>query len=137
MDVERAVEIVTAEALKSSVRNHIDDGKELDNEEKDLLSSLLRVISYYSLKADYDLYYAENEAAINIALGIKDMPKNSFTVTCLEENPDGSAYVDIEVGDEVRSKLFEEGLNFMLLKAILNGDTSEILEWAQRGKSNI
>jgi len=137
MDVERAVEIVTAEAIKSSVKNHIDDGKELDEEEKDLLLSLLRVISYYSLKKDYDEYYAENKEAIDIALGSNNVPSNGFTVTCLEENADGSANIELELGPESREILLSEGLHFLLIKSIVGGTTGEVLAWAQEGKAQL
>ena len=137
MDVERAVEIVTAEAIKSSVKNHIDDGKELDEEEKSLLLSLLRVISYYSLKSDYDAYYAENKEAIDIALGVKDIPSDSFIVTFVKENADGSANVEMEIGSDVRETLFNDGMNMLLLKAALGGTTNDITNWAIRGKQEL
>lgn len=134
MDVERAVEIVTAEALKSSVRNHIGDGKELDKEEKDLLLSLLRVISYYSLRNDYDEYYAENKEAIDIALGSKNIPDNSFNVTFVEENVDGSANIEVELGSDIQKTLINEGVNFMLLRAALGCTINDVVTWATHGK---
>ena len=63
-----------------------------------------------------------------------DLAPNQFTVTCVKENEDGSADVEVEVGSEIKSKLFEAGLNFMLIKVILEGTTEEILRWAERGK---
>jgi hypothetical protein len=59
---------------------------------------------------------------------------NQFILTCIEENEDGSANVEVEAGPEMQQKIFEEGLNFLLLKSILEGTTEDVLRWAQRGK---
>jgi hypothetical protein len=40
----------------------------------------------------------------------------------------------VEAGPEMQQKIFEEGLNFLLLKGILEGTTEDVLRWAQRGK---
>ena len=63
-----------------------------------------------------------------------DLAPNQFTVTYVKENEDGSADVEIEAGEGVKEKLIEAGLNFMLIKVILEGTTEEILRWAERGK---
>lgn len=60
-----------------------------------------------------------------------------FVVTCIKENEDGSADVEVEVGPEMREVINEEGINFLILKGILGGDTSDILRWAKRGKEDI
>lgn len=59
---------------------------------------------------------------------------NQFTVTFVKENEDGSADVEIEAGQGVKETLIEAGLNFILIKFILEGTTEEILRWAERGK---
>lgn len=64
----------------------------------------------------------------------KQLPSNTFTVTHVKENEDGSAIVEVEMGDEVRSKLFEEGLNFLMIKAAVGGTTDDIVRWVQLGK---
>jgi hypothetical protein len=63
-----------------------------------------------------------------------DLGPNQFTVTCVKENEDGSADVEVEAGEGVKEKLIEEGVNFLLLKGILEGATEDILRWAERGK---
>lgn len=64
-----------------------------------------------------------------------DLEPNTFRITCVEENDDGSARVEVEVGsEEMRNRIFEEGINFLLLKGILEGTTDDILRWAELGK---
>jgi hypothetical protein len=66
---------------------------------------------------------------------MNDLEPNAFLVTCVEENDDGSARVEVEVGsEEMHSRVFEEGINFLLLKGILEGTTDDILRWAELGK---
>lgn len=66
---------------------------------------------------------------------MNDLGPNAFLVTCVEENDDGSARVEVEVGsEEMQSRVFEEGINFLLLKGILKGTTDDILRWAELGK---
>lgn len=135
MDVERAVEIVTAEALKKSVKILLEDRNELDVEEKHVLSSLLRVISYYSLKKDFDEYFAENKEDIEVAFGKSDVNDNySFSVKSINENPDGSADIEVEASSLMREKILNEGINFLFIKGILNGTTEEVFCWAEKGK---
>jgi hypothetical protein len=59
---------------------------------------------------------------------------SSFTVTCIKENEDGSADVEIEVGKEAQQKIMEEGIQFVFIKGILEGTTDDILRWATLGK---
>jgi hypothetical protein len=60
---------------------------------------------------------------------------NSFHVTCIEENEDGSATIQIEVeSEQMKKHIFEEGINFLLLKGAIGGTTEDILRWAERGK---
>jgi hypothetical protein len=63
-----------------------------------------------------------------------DIAPNTFVVTCIKENEDGSADVEVEVGSEIKDRIVEEGINFLMLKGILEGTTDEILRWAQLGK---
>ena len=59
----------------------------------------------------------------------------AIEVTTVSENEDGSADVHFEVDDEQEvQQLVSEGLNFLLLKGILNCNTEELLRWAERGK---
>jgi hypothetical protein len=136
MDKDRAMEVIIGETLKDYVNLFLGEG-ELANEDKELVSSLIRVIEYVSLHGDFKKYAEANKDRIDVALGNGKLASNSFTVTCVEENEDGSANVEVEMGDEVRSKMFEEGLNFLLIKAILGGDTEDVLRWAQRGKTPV
>lgn len=136
MDKERAIEVFIAETLKEHTKVFFEN-REISDEDKVILRSLLRVIEYMSLHHDFKKFYEEKLPEIETALGKKTMPSNSFTVTCVEENSDGSANVEVEMGDEVRNKLFEEGLNFLLIKAILGGDTEDVLCWAQKGKKPV
>lgn len=63
-----------------------------------------------------------------------EIAPNQFTVTCVNENEDGSADIEIEMGPGMKDKVLEAGLNFLLIKAILGGTTEDILEWSTRGK---
>lgn len=63
-----------------------------------------------------------------------ELAPNEFVVTCVKENEDGSADIEVEVGSEMKSKISAEGINFLLIKGILEGTTEDILRWAQRGK---
>lgn len=59
---------------------------------------------------------------------------NGFTVTCLSENEDGSANIEIEIDANFRGRVIEEGIIFLLVKAVLEGTTEDILRWAELGK---
>lgn len=133
MDKDRAMEVVIGETLKDYVNLFLDEG-ELANEDKVIVSSLVRVIEYVSLHGDFKKYAEANKDRFDLALGNGKLASNQFTVEFVEENPDGSANVEVEVGDGMKAKLLEAGLNFMLMKAILGGNTEQILEWATRGK---
>jgi len=51
------------------------------------------------------------------------------------EYDDGSADIQFEVSDEQETRqLVGEGLNFLLIKVMLNCNTEELLRWAERGK---
>lgn len=130
MNKELVLDSLIISVLKDSVETIIN----LDEGDNDMLLSLLRVIEYFSIPTDYEKYYTENKSRIETALGIKNLPANTFTVTCVNENVDGSADVDVEMGPGMKDKILEAGLNFMLIKAILGGTTEEILDWATRGK---
>lgn len=65
---------------------------------------------------------------------MQDEKTKEITVTCVKENEDGSADVEVEVGPEVKDMLIDEGVNFILLKGMLGGNTEDILRWAQCGK---
>lgn len=61
---------------------------------------------------------------------------NTFVVTCVNENEDGSAIIEVESDPEMSKVFLSEGINFLLLKGILEGSTSDILRWAQLGKNS-
>lgn len=133
MDKERAIEVFIAETLKDSVKVFF-EGRELSDEDKEILISLLRVIQYMSIHPDYKNYYSQNKELIDIALGTGKIGPNEFTVTCVKENVDGSANIEVEMGEGVRKSALDAGINFLLIKAILGGTTEDILQWAQLGK---
>jgi len=62
------------------------------------------------------------------------MDKNTFEVLCLNENEDGSVDIEVSAEPEMRTQFVEEGINFLLVKGALGGNTEEILRWATRGK---
>ena len=130
MNKKLAIDTLVISVLKDSVEVLLN----LDDGDTHVLLSTLRVIEYFSISTDYEKYYAENKARIDTALGVKNLPANTFTITHVNENIDGSADIDVEMGPGMKDKVLEAGLNFMLMKAILGGDTGQILEWAQRGK---
>lgn len=65
---------------------------------------------------------------------MNNLKQNEFIITCIKENDDGSAEIEIELGSEMKNRVFEEGINFLMLKGILCGTTEDILKWAERGK---
>jgi hypothetical protein len=60
--------------------------------------------------------------------------QETITVTSIAENEDGSANIEFEAPAETRDVLMGEGMNFLLIKGILGGTTSDILRWATAGK---
>lgn len=66
---------------------------------------------------------------------MSDLETNTFRVTCVEENDDGSVLLEVELGsDEMQKRIFDEGINFLLLKGALEGTTDDIIRWVQRGR---
>jgi hypothetical protein len=63
-----------------------------------------------------------------------EIQPNGFIVTCINENEDGSANIEVETGSEMAKIISGEGINFLLLKGILEGNTDDIFRWAQKGK---
>ncbi len=133
MNRELALDRLVITVLKDSVEVLL----RLDEDDPDTLLSVLRVIEYYSIPTDYETYYAENQSRIDKVLGVKNLPANTFTITCVNENIDGSADIEVEMGAGMKDKVLDAGLNFLLVKAILGGDTEQILEWATRGKQEV
>ena len=136
MDKERAIEVFIAETMKEYISTYL-VGHELNEEDRETVLNLLGTMKYVSLHDDYEKYYNEHKSQIDIAFGVKNLPANTFTVTYVNENVDGSADVDVEMGPGMKDKILEAGLNFMLIKAILGGTTEEILDWATRGKEEV
>jgi len=62
------------------------------------------------------------------------MTKNTFEVLCMNENEDGSVDIEVNAEPEMQKQFVEEGINFLLVKGALGGNTEEILRWATRGK---
>ena len=134
MDYAEAIGCVVVEELKTSVETFFDRG-EIHNDEKNTLRSLLEVISYYSVKDEYEAFFRMNKRQIETALGVDEsVGPNTLTIEMISENPDGSANVDVTMGSEIKNTVMSEGVNFLLMKGVLNGTTDEVLRWAQRGK---
>lgn len=134
MDYAEAIARIVVEELKTSVESFFDRG-EIHDDDKNTLRSLLEVVSYYSVKEDYDSFFRMNKSQIETALGVEEpIGPNTLTIELISENPDGSANIDVTMGAEAKSTVMSEGVNFLLMKGILGGNTEEILRWAQRGK---
>lgn len=59
----------------------------------------------------------------------------TVTVTELTENEDGSADIEFEVDDPIyQQTLMEEGLSFVLLKAVYGLTTKELVEMLEKAK---
>jgi len=135
-DVERAIEIVTAESLKTSVEYFLGGPDKLDIDEKHILSSLLRVIEYYSLRGDYQAYYETIASAVEIALDTKEPPDGIIEVLDIKENLDGSADISFNIGKDNVSQLVGEGLGFLLIKAAYSVTTSDIADMCEAKKNS-
>lgn len=136
MDTERAVEIVTAESLKSSVKYFLGGPDKLDSEEKHILSCLLRVIEYYSLRGDYQAYYETIASAVETALDTKEPPDDVIEVLDIKENPDGSADISFNIGKNNVSQLVGEGIGFLLLKSAYSVTTKDISDMCEAKKNS-
>ena len=136
MDTERAVEIVTAESLKTSVEYFLGGPDKLDIDEKHILSSLLRVIEYYSLRGDYQAYYDTIASAVETALETKEPPDGIIEVLDIKENLDGSADISFNIGKDNVSQLVGEGLGFLLIKAAYSVTTSDIADMCEAKKNS-
>lgn len=133
-DVERAIEIVTAESLKTSVNYFLGGPEKLDKEEKHILSSLLRVIEYYSLRVDYQAYYESIRPELELALGTKEPSDDIIEVLEVKENKDGSADISFNVGNDMVGILVGEGLGFLMIKSTYSTTTSGIVEMCEAMK---
>lgn len=133
-DVERAIEIVTAESLKTSVNYFLGGPEKLDKEEKHILSSLLRVIEYYSLRVDYQEFYESIRPELELALETKEPSDNIIEVLDVKENIDGSADISFNVGNDMVGILVGEGLGFLMIKSTYSTTTSGIVEMCEAMK---
>ena len=133
-DVERAIEIVTAESLKTSVNYFLGGPEKLDKEEKHILSSLLRVIEYYSLRLDYLEYYESIKDDVETALETKEPSDDIIEVLEVKENKDGSADISFNVGNDMIGTLVGEGLGFLMIKSTYSTTTSGIVEMCEAMK---
>lgn len=133
-DVERAIEIVTAESLKTSVNYFLGGPEKLDKEDKNILSSLLRVIEYYSLRVDYQEYYESIRLELEPALGTKELSDDIIEVLDVKENKDGSADISFNVGNDMVGILVGEGLGFLMIKSTYSTTTSGIVEMCEAMK---
>jgi hypothetical protein len=106
----------------------------LCDEDKETMRSLVKTLSYFVVHTDFEKFYSEYGDKIELVLSEGNPKPNTFTVNCISENTDGSANVEIELGANVSKTIIGEGVNFLLLKAIVEGDTDQILRWSQRGK---
>ena len=132
MNRELALDRLVITVLKEGVETLL----RLDEKDKDsdMLLSILRVIEYYSVPTEYEMYYAENKTRIDKVLGTKNLSAYTFNITCVNENIDGSADIEVDMGPGMKDKVLDAGFNFLLMKAILGGTTENILDWATRGK---
>lgn len=135
-DVERAIEIVTAESLKTSVGYFLGGDKKLDKEESDILKSLLRVIKYYSLKDDYVAFYESIRPELELAIGTKEPADNIIEILDVKENSDGSADISFNIGKDNISLLVGEGLAFLLLKSAYSVTTADIADMFEAKKNS-
>ena len=133
-DVERAIEIVTAESLKTSVNYFLGGPEKLDKEEKHILSSLLRVIEYYSLRLDYQEFYASIKTEVETALETKEPSDDIIEVLEVKENKDGSADISFNVSNDMVGILVGEGLSFLMIKSTYSTTTSGIVEMCEAMK---
>lgn len=133
-DVERAIEIVTAESLKTSVNYFLGGPEKLDKEEKHILSSLLRVIEYYSLRLDYQEYYESIKDDVETALETKELSDDIIEVLEVKENKDGSADISFNVGNDMVGKLVAEGMGFLMIKSTYSTTTSGVVEMCEAMK---
>lgn len=59
----------------------------------------------------------------------------AVTILEITENEDGSAEIEFEVDDPIyQQTLMEEGLSFMLLKAVYDLTTKELVEMLEKAK---
>jgi hypothetical protein len=108
-------------------------------EERNTLISLLNVIEYYSTPSDYLSYLTSIEEKLALVLhedDIYDTAGNSLKVMHVSDNADGSANMEVHAGSKVKEQIYSEGFNFLLIKALLEGTTDQILNWAQAGKQS-
>ena len=133
-DVERAIEIVTAESLKTSVGYFLGGDKKLDKEESDILKSLLRVIKYYSLKDDYVAYYESIRPELELAIETKKSSDDIIEILEVKENKDGSADISFNVGNDMIGTLVGEGLGFLMIKSTYSTTTSGIVDMCEAMK---
>ena len=135
-DVERAIEIVTAESLKTSVNYFLGGPEKLDKEEKHILSSLLRVIEYYSLRLDYQEFYESIKYDVETALETREPANNIIEILDVKENKDGSADISFNIGNDNISLLVGEGLAFLLLKSAYSVTTADIADMFEAKKNS-
>ena len=135
-DVERAIEIVTAESLKTSVNYFLGGPEKLDKEEKHILSSLLRVIEYYSLRLDYQEFYESIKYDVETALETRESADNIIEILDVKENKDGSADISFNIGNDNISLLVGEGLAFLLLKSAYSVTTADIADMFEAKKNS-
>lgn len=133
MQNDDLIEQLVVNKLKDSILVLI-SLKPLDEDDRENLRSLMNTLSYFTVYSDYEKFYSEYGEDIEFILNEGRPKAGTFTVNCISENADGSANVEVELGAEVSKTIIGEGVNFLLLKNIVDGDTDQILRWAQRGK---
>lgn len=55
-----------------------------------------------------------------------------FTVTCLEENEDGSANIEVEFTQDSKELLLKEGIMFLLIKGTFDLTTEQLVQKLSR-----
>jgi len=85
MDKERAIEVFVAETLKEYIEYHLEN-RELLDEDKEILISLLRVVEYMSLRGDYNTYYENKKDIDHILLNIDKNEINQLEWNCYQDH---------------------------------------------------
>lgn len=142
-DEDRAV----IDSLMKDVDRKIDTVEELldggffsDDVEDDLslLHATIKVLGYYMHTQAFEKWYEPYEARISAIynqLSYEDVDSQA-TVTNIRDNPDGSAFVEVEMDAGMERATMDAGINMLLIRGILECTTDELFVWAQQGKKN-
>ena len=116
------IENLKADVLRSMEHDDDDDMKEV-------FEAALRMLKYYLTTDQYDQFNKDH-----IHPKICEHQYKTLEVTEVEDHDDGSAVVSFQADQQSIDHLIEQGVNFMLIKEMLEGTTDQISVWAKRGK---